>query len=158
MSGKDRRPIPFHRERDANHLITVFATGTVYALTGSAALIDFGTTDPSIVIDKPGTYLITYRAQVKRNNSTHIADHDITLKLRRTNNTAADVANSSTTYTDEAHNASNDSEGNWIMPDIPYTTLNSDDIIQLWGSVSAAGTGGTHDVIEVSIIAKRLYL
>lgn len=154
----DRRHIPHHAVKDANHIITAYAAGTAYTLTGSAALLDFGTTDPSIVIDKPGTYLLSARVQVKRNNSTHLADHDITLKLRRTNNTAADVSNATTTYTDEAHNASNESEGCWILPQVTYSTINADDIIQLWGSVTAAGTGGTHDVIEASIVAMRLFL
>lgn len=142
---------------DKNYSLAVYAAGTVYTLTGTPALVDFGTTDPSIVLDKAGTYSITARAQVKRNNSTHIADHTITFKLRRTNNTAADIANATTTYNDEAHNASNETEPNQILPEVIYTTTNTNDVIELWGSVSSAGTGGTHDVDEASIVAKRLY-
>lgn len=142
---------------DKNYTLSAYASGTVYTLTDTAALVDFGTTDPAITINKAGTYLIIARAQVKRNSSTHIADHTVTFKLRRTNNTAADIANSSTTYNDEAHNASNETEPNQILPHVIYTTANTDDVIQLWGSVSAAGTGGSHDVDEASVIAIRLY-
>lgn len=141
---------------DKNYALSVYASGAVYSLTGTPALLDFGTTDPSITIDKAGTYLLIARAQVKRNNSTHIADHTVTFKLRRTNNTAADIANSSTTYNDEAHSASNENEPNQLLPVVPYLAT-AGDIIQLWGSVSAAGTGGTHDVDEASLTAIRLY-
>lgn len=134
--------------------LSVYAAGTAYSLTITPALLTFGTTSPTLTINKPGTYLIRARAQVVRNNSTHIADHTVTLKLRRTNNTAADLANAVTAYPDDPHNASNDTEGNWMIPEVIYTTANTDDVIELWGDVSSAGTGGTHDVTEASIIAE----
>lgn len=142
---------------DKNYTLSVYAAGTVYALTITPALLAFGTTSPSLTIDKAGTYRIFARAQVTRNNSTHIAAHTITFKLRRTNNTAADITNSSTTYADDPHNAANDTEHQDVLPEVIYTTANTNDVIELWGVVSAAGAGGTHDVDEANIVCQRLY-
>ena len=142
---------------DKNYTLSVYASGTAYSLTITSALLTFGTTSPSLTIDKAGTYRIYARAQVTRNNSSHVSSHTISFKLRRTNNTAADITNSTTTFSDDAHSTSYETEHQDILPEIIYTTSNTDDIIQLWGVASSAGTGGTHDVDEACIVAERLY-
>jgi len=142
---------------DKNLPLSVYAAGTAYALTAVSAAIDFGTTDPSLTISKAGTYLLLGRVSLKYNAATFAASRTVTLKLRRTNNTAADVSNSTitlatdiiTTITAEFVVAS--------LPPIVYTTTNLDDAIALYGDVSVVPTAGSLDVIEASIVAVRLY-
>lgn len=136
---------------------TAYAAGTVYNLTASSALIDFGTTDPSITLATNGTYKISARAYVKYSGATYAGNQTLTIKLRRTNNTAADVSNSSTTVDLEILTTTTKAVGVIVLPDIIYTTSNNDDIIQLWGAVSATPSAGNVVVNEASIVAHRLY-
>lgn len=142
---------------DKNLPLSVYAAGTAYALTASSAALDFGTTDPSLTISKAGTYLLLGRVSLKYNAATFVASRTVTIKLRRTNNTAADVSNSTitlatdivTTVTAEFVVAS--------LPPIVYTTTNLDDAIALYGNVSVVPSAGSLDAIEASIVAVRLY-
>lgn len=140
-----------------NRPLTVYATGTVYTMTASDALVDFGTTDPTLVIDKPGTWLIMGRAYVRYNGATYAASQTVTTHLRRTNNTAADVSNATTTATMRVITTITDSVGVMQMPAIIYTTTNSTDSISVYGSVSATPAAGSVEVSEASIVAIRLY-
>lgn len=136
--------------------LSVYAAGTVYSLTNTAALLDFGTTDPSLTINAAGTYLIIARAKLDFNAATFVAVRTTTMKLRRTNNTAADLTNGSVsgkaqisisaqtfTFTDQA----------WS---VIYTTANADDIIQVFGSIDTVPGAGSVDATAASIIAIRL--
>lgn len=136
---------------------TVYAAGTAYALTDTAALLDFGTTDPTLVVDEAGTYLIFGRAYVKYNAATYAGTQTATIKLRRTNNTAADVTGATTTATMRIITTITDSVGIMELPPVIYTTTNADDSISVFGSVSAAPAAGSVDATEASIVVVRLY-
>lgn len=132
-----------------------YSAGTAYTLTNTAAALVFGTTSPSITLDLPGTYLILGSTDIRFNGATFAASRTITMKLRRTNNTAADLAGGSdtgitgivTTLTSEA--------GGLTMMAL-YTTTNTNDIITIFGDVSTVPSAGSLDVAEASIIAIRL--
>ena len=134
---------------------SVFAVGTVYALTNTAAKLDFGTTDPTLVIPAPGVWLLLARVLLNYNGATFAAVRTATLKLRRTNNTAADVTNGSvalktqiiTTLTFSMPTAA------W---QVLYTTANSDDLLELWGSLDVVPTAGSLDAAEASIVACKV--
>ena len=140
-----------------NYPITVYAAGSVYGLTDSSALIDFGTTDPTITIDKAGTYSIRARVTANFNGATFGTNQTATLKLRRTNNTAADItssdvdADTGVITTETSHFITID------LPEVVYTTTNSDDIISIYGLLSATPSAGSVDITEASIIAIKLY-
>jgi len=140
-----------------NQGLAVYAAGTAYSLTNSAAALDFGTTDPTLVIDSPGTYLIFGRALLKYNGATYAGTQTATLKLRRTNNTAADVSNATTTATMRIVTTITDTVGVMPLPPVIYTTSNSDDSISVFGVVSAAPAAGSVDATEASIVAIRLF-
>jgi hypothetical protein len=131
------------------------AAGTAYALTNTPAALDFGTTDPSIVIPQAGTWLILARARLDNNAATFAAVRTATLKLRRTNNTAADLTNGSVALLTQIITALT-----FSMPTISwwtiYTTANSDDIIKIFGDISVVPTAGSLDAVEASIIAVRI--
>jgi len=140
-----------------NYPLSVYASGTVYALTNTSALVDFGTTDPILTVDKPGTYWVSARAQLKYNATVFAANQTATCKIRRTNNTAADLTNATRTVDLRIVATVTDNAGLVEIPETLYTTSNYDDHIQLWCSISSATGGGSVDVVSAEIIAKRQF-
>ena len=131
--------------------------GTVYSLTDTAAAIDLGTTDPSITITVAGTYLIMAQVHLAYNGAT-VAAETATVKVRRTNNTAADLGQvvvmdlpASTVLTHSYDIVK--------IPPFLYTTTATDDVVTIFANVSAALSAGTIEAtaIGTSIIAIRLY-
>lgn len=135
---------------------TVYAGGTAYGLTNSPAAVTFGTTSPAITVPAAGTYLIRYRAHVEYAGATFAANQTATLKLRRTNNTAADLTNSpATAVTDIVTTVTGTLA--WVEGEVVYTTANTNDAIALYGSVATAPSVGALNVAEANIIAQQLY-
>lgn len=135
--------------------LSTYAAGTVYTFTGSSALVHFGTTDPSVTLATAGTYLLLANVGVKYNAATYAGAQTVTVKLRRTNNTAADLANASraielpvlTTYTG----------GDAItLPPLVYTAT-AGDIVQIFGLLSATPAAGSVTAENAEIIAVRIY-
>jgi len=135
---------------------SVYAAGTAYQLTATPALLDFGTTDPSLTLNSPGTYLLLARARIDYTAATFAAVRTVTAKLRRTNNTAADLTGASASLLTSIITTLTFSLGHLVIPTVIYTTANSNDIIQLFGSVSVVPTAGSIDATEAEIIAIRL--
>ena len=134
---------------------TSYAAGTVYTVTNTAAAIDFGTTDPAITIDSPGTYLILARARFENVGATFAASRLLTLKLRRTNNTAADLTGGTSLYNTPIITTLTSSLTELTIQAV-YTTTNSDDIIALFTLIGTVPSAGSLTVDEASIIAYRL--
>lgn len=141
---------------DKNHQVNVVAAGTVYSLTATPTALTFGTTSPAIVLDKAGTYLLIARANLKYNAATFAATRAVTIKLRRTNNTPADLTGgtrvlatgviTTLTYTFDDSSLA-----------VVYTTTNVNDAITLFGDVAVVPTAGSLDAIEANIVAVRLF-
>lgn len=134
---------------------SVEAAGTAYSLTNTAAAVTFGTTSPSITLDKAGTYAIFAQANILYNAATFAAVRNVTLKLRRTNNTAADLTGMS-----RALKTSIITALTYAFPMVQligvYTTTNADDVISLFADIDTVPTAGTIDVTQASIVAFRL--
>jgi len=135
----------------------VQASGTPYSLTATLALLDFGTTDPVIIIRIPGTYRIRAYVHLKYNAATFAANRTVQLCLYRSNNTPGILLYSNiypitaivTTHT-----------GTFCIVEIPpflYTTANNNDSIELWGKVDVVPSAGSLDVIAAQILAERVY-
>lgn len=154
MTGRFNNP-PFVKNPlpTATTPVAATAAGTAYTLTATSAAAVFGTTSPSITITAPGTYLLLARAQARHNGATFAASRTVTHKMRRTNNTAADVASLTcvtgivTTLTAALM------EHSWWAV---YTTTNSNDVVTIFSDVSVLPTAGTLDLAEASIIAVRI--
>ncbi len=140
-----------------NMPLAVYGAGSAYSLTNTAAAIDFGTTDPTKVIDRAGTYLVLAQVHLTYTGAT-VAAQTATIKVRRTNNTAADVSVAevidlpvSTTLTHTL--------GIFSIPPFIYSTSNDDDSLSVFANVSAALSAGTIDAtaIGTSLVAIRLY-
>jgi len=139
-----------------NTNLSVYAVGTAYALTNSSAALDFGTTDPALTISTAGTYMLFGRVKLDYTGATFAAVRTVTLKLRRTNNTAADVSNSSTAFLTQIITTLTFTAGSISLPPVVYTTTNTNDSVTIFGDVSVAPTAGSLDATEASIVAVRL--
>lgn len=135
---------------------TSYGAGTAYNLTASSAAVTMGTTSPSITISVAGTYLLLGRGSLVYNLATYLATQTATIKLRRTNNTAVDLANASTVKQLRALTLITDSAGSFEIPPTIYTTSNTNDVITLFAGVSAAPTAGNVQIQECDIQAIRI--
>lgn len=131
------------------------AAGTAYALTNTAAALDFGTTDPAVTLDQPGTYLIVFWTSLEYNGASFAADRTVTMKLRRTNNTAADLTAGSTTAKTGVVVTLSQTFGG-LSYGTTYTTTASDDVITIFGDVSTVPTAGSLDVVAAKIMAVKV--
>lgn len=134
---------------------SVYSAGSVYSLTNTPALLTFGTTSPSLTLTKPGTYLLLVNTQLDYAAATFAAVRSATLKLRRTNNTPADLTNGSVVLKTDIITLLTYTLGQsawWTL----YSTTNSDDNIQIFGSIDVIPTAGTLNAAMASIVAIRL--
>lgn len=131
--------------------------GPAYALTATPAVLNVGAQNLSLVISSPGVWALYAQARVDYAGATFAASREVTFKLRRTNNTAADIANSSVGFATEIITTLTYTAELVSVPPIIYSTSNSDDIIQLWGSIAVIPTAGAINVVEASVVAIRLY-
>lgn len=136
--------------------LTVYGAGTAYSLTATPAAVDLGTTDPVIVLNKAGKYRISARVQIRFNGATFAASRDVVTKLRRTNNTPADIANSSTTLPTGIVTTQTGLFEVFNLPEVFYETALDDDSITLFSSVSTLPSAGSIQVVEASIFAQRV--
>ena len=141
---------------DKNYSLAAYGTGTAYTLTATPAKVTFGTTSPSITIDKAGTYLLEGLANVKLVGATFAASRTVTIKVRRTNNTAADITNTPATMSTAITTTVTAGLGQIATYSVLYTAT-AGDVIELWGSIDVVPTAGSIQVIEGSLVAMRLY-
>lgn len=137
--------------------LSVYASGTAYQLTNTDALLNFGTTDPSLTITSAGVWLILATARIDYTGATFAASRTLNLKLRRTNNTAADIANSTRQGLTDIITTLTYTFGVFALPPVIYTTTNNNDILELWGSISTVPSAGSLDASAAEIIAVKLY-
>ena len=140
----------------ASDVKQVYASGTAYTLTNTSTALDFGTTDPALTINGPGTWIIFSRVTLKYNAATFAANRTVTIKLSRTNNTAADVTGATTAHITNIITTLTYTESVQIPP-VLYTTTNGTDSITIKGDVSVVPTAGSLDVTEAEIIAIRIF-
>lgn len=141
-----------------NRYFQVVAAGTVATLvaTGTSTLLDFGTTDPTLVIAAKGTYLLSAQVVLDLVGTT-VTTQTAAFKLRRTNNTAADVTGATIAIDLPAMTTLTHTLGVFNFPQVLYTTANADDSIDLMGAVSASLGAGSITATAASITAVRLY-
>lgn len=140
-----------------NYNLSAYGAGTAYALTNTAAAIDFGTTDPVLTLNVAGTYLIYGQVNLAYNGAT-VAAETASIKVRRTNNTAADLSVVPVLDLPVATTLSH-TYGIFQIPPFVYTTAATDDSVTLFANVSATLGAGTIDAtaIGTSLVAVRLY-
>lgn len=136
---------------------TAYSAGTVYALTTTPAKLDFGTTDPVITIPAAGTYLILSNVAVTTSGLTTLAATSCDFKIRRTNNTAADISNATGFTNVPIATLLTSPIGDADVNAVIYTTSNSNDVLEVWGSRSTAINIGNINASSAHIVAVRIY-
>lgn len=132
-----------------------YATGTAYNLTATSALLGLGTGSPVVTIATAGTYLILAAANLSLNGATFASNRTATIKVRRTNNTAADLANASRTVNSGVTTLITGALVNLTVPATVYAA-SAGDVLQVWGSVSIVPTAGNLQCDSAEIIAIRI--
>lgn len=135
---------------------TAYGAGTAYGLTNAMAAIDFGTTDPAITLTAVGTYVLFGQVLLAYNGATVVAE-TASVKIRRTNNTAADL--SAVVLIDlPVATTLTHSYGIVTIPPVVYTTAAVNDALALYGQVSATLGAGSIDATAVgtSLVAMRI--
>ena len=130
-------------------------TGPFITATPSIAII--GATPVTLVITIPGTYLLRSRAMVDCTSSTFAAPQMVSLGLKRTNNTAAYITHAESGLKLPIMTLAEYTAGIVQLPEVSYTTTNSDDSISLYVDVAVLPSAGTVRLIQAEIIAQRIY-
>jgi hypothetical protein len=137
--------------------LTVYASGTAYSLTAVSTALTFGTTSPALTISAVGTWLLLGRVRVDYNGATFAAARTLTLKWRRTNNTAADLTNGTTTAKTSTVTTETSTFLDVELPPVIYVTTNTNDAITIFGDISVVPTAGSFDTVEAEVIAVKLF-
>lgn len=137
--------------------VAFYAAGAAYSLTATPANVALGGNPTQVVLNEPGTWLIRGRIRYDYNGATFGGNRTVTTKLRRTNNTAADVANSSCAWLTQNITTQTYTVRVMDLPEVVYVTANNNDVIELWGSVSIIPSAGSLDATEADIVAVWLH-
>lgn len=140
-----------------NNINQVVAAGTAYTLTTSTAAVDFGTTDPVLTIANAGTYSIYVNIQTSFVGLSYTAAQSADFKLRRTNNTAADLTGSLFSGQIPVQTLQTALGPSVSIGPIKYTTALTTDTITVFGSISAAVGAGSVTATACTITAIRAY-
>jgi len=132
------------------------ATGVAYTLTAVNAKIDFGTTDPSLTITAAGTWAINGVIKIDVTGATFAANQTVTLLVRRTNNTAANIASTTSTFTLPIMTLATQTVAFIPVNEVFYTTALANDVLELWADVSALPAVGSITVEAAYITAVRV--
>lgn len=152
VNNHETRPGHWVRQNSLTGSTAIQARGamSLFALAPSRALLDFGTTDPILTLQDAGTYKITGGVGLKYSAATYAGAQTVTVKLRRTSGSAADLTSGGRTV--ELPVLTTFTGGDFIgLPPI-YYTANAGDVIQIFGSVSATPSAGsvTCDSAEIT--------
>lgn len=133
----------------------IAAAGAAYTLTNSQAALNFGTTDPELTIPQPGRYLITARIRSKMVGATFAATKAMTMNIRRTNNTAANLSGGSTANDTGVVTTVTQTfvDSTW---ECVYITPRSDDVITVFGDIETVPSAGSLTINACKITAERL--
>lgn len=137
-----------------NNLKTV-AVGTVYSLTATSAAVTFGTTSPNLTLTATGTFRVRGFVNLKYNGATFAAARTVTIKLRKSNGTPADLTNGSVVFTTSIVTTVT---GTFVA--ITFTsddyagTIN--DVLAIFADVSVIPTAGSLDIIAAFIEAQQI--
>ena len=136
--------------------VSAYAVGTAYSVTAVSLPLTFGTTSPIVTIDKPGTWLIMARVRWDYNGATFGTERTVFTRLRRMNNTSAELTNSLTEWITETVTTESRTALFQQMPPVIYTTANSDDSVTILSSVSVVPSVGSLDAVEAEIVAVKI--
>ncbi len=141
--------------------VSAYASGQNHILDTTPSPLDFSLTDPCIVIPAPGTWLITFNAAIDCNKATYSSrvSRDLKLSLYRANNNPGYLdLNKAVAYSTIPVIRKYRGTLAYIGCNYIYHTAESDDLIQVYGSVStlprkggAIGIGPPTSLIAIKL-------
>jgi hypothetical protein len=135
--------------------LQAYAAGTAYTVTNASAAVVFGTTSPTLTLATAGKYSLRGSFQVDLSGATFAATRTLTVKIRRTNNTAADLANSTRTLVVPIVTTTSETLGIYEIPEILYTAA-AGDIISLFAGIDVAPSAGALNFVAANLIATTI--
>ena len=135
---------------------SIYASGTAYTLTNAIARVDFGTTDPTLLLTAVGTYRLKGRVLVNLVGATFAANQTLTVRLRNATS-ATDYTNSTTVYTIPIVTTLTNTLAVIELPEV-FVALAVADQVQLFAGLSATPSAGSVQIVEASITAFRTSL
>lgn len=134
-----------------------YAAGTAYTVTDTPSAVDFGTTDPVVVLAQPGVYKVSGWAVVENINATFAANETLTLALHEDNNVNADLDDGLSVYTFPIIAVGITETAAIIYWEASeYTTANTDDTITIYASLSTAPGAGSVEISQAFVKAMRI--
>lgn len=131
------------------------ASGTATDLAVATGLITIGAIPITLIITTPGKYLLSARARLDYWGCTFAATQLVTLKLRRTNNTAADVTNATAGFKTDVITLLDYTAGIVQLPTVLYTTAVATDSISLYGNIDVLPSAGAARIVQADFVAQR---
>lgn len=131
----------------------VYASGSPYVLTETPALAAFGTQSPQLTLVRRVFHTLSARAVIDLSGCTIVSPIDITLKLRRTSGTPADIASCTTTLRVGIVGTSGTGVQDMeiTIPQKSHRPSLANEVVQLWASVSALPASGEIRISEASV-------
>lgn len=131
------------------------SSGTGYSLTNTSSAIVFSSNSPTFTVPTTGTWALFSSATVDYNGATLLGARNITLKLRRTNNTPEDVAGALVSTTTQVITALTFTAGDFEIPSVKYSGT-AGDVISMFGSINIVPTLGSVQVTNAWILGIRI--
>jgi len=139
--------------------IAQYGSGTAHTVTGAAfATVTFGTSGAQqVTLTTAGTWLITARARCDYVGATFAAVRTVSLKVRRTNNTAGDVTHVATAWRTQIITTLTFTALDAVLASAQYVTANVDDVLALQVAIDTDPTAGSLQIVEAEIVATYLH-
>lgn len=134
---------------------SIVAAGTAYALTATPAALNFGTTDPVLTLADAGLYELDFSVIFQFLGATFAASGTITFKIRRTNNTAADIAGAPVAIPTGIVTTLTTGPAQVNSPKVLYNAT-AGDILTIFGDVSVLPSAGSVEVTG-AVLRATLY-
>jgi hypothetical protein len=140
----------------AGNLSTAVGLTQALALTGSNPNVQVGTVTRTLAAAAAKTYLLFARCRLDYVGATFAAPQIINFKLRRTNNTAADVSGAVGNMQTAIITTLSYTAGEIVILAIPYTTSGVSDIIIPCATIDVLPSAGSVEAVECSLTVVEL--
>lgn len=136
--------------------ISTYSASGFYNLTTTTNTIAIGTSSSTITLSSTGTYAIFGRVNLFYSGATFAANQTVTLNIYRQNNTPTVLPNTQTQEVTSVITSITSTLGDFNLAVTSYTTINSNDVLSLHGSITAAPASGNLQATEANLFALRI--
>lgn len=132
--------------------VSAYGSGVAFSLTTISQLLNIGTAPPSITLPNTLRYAIFGRVRLDWVGATIAVGKIVTVKLRRINNTAADLG-LTLGFTLPAATGLSTTAVVMNLPPWIYTPAQAGDNIELWGAIDTTPSPGDIKAVDTALVA-----